>query len=119
MLIRRNDSAAELKGHPEYRFRVGITVPLRTPDERGLPTTEESNQLNAIEDSLSNLLQADERSLQVLAITTGGMREFVFYSRDSAHAEAVLRDNQSAPSGHELQSYVSEDPQWQLYAQFA
>ena len=48
MLVRRNDSAAQLRGHAEYRYRIGVAVPLKAPDERGLPSDEESGQLNAI-----------------------------------------------------------------------
>src|SRR4051812_29643295 len=80
MLVRRNDSAKQLRGHPDYNHRVGIAVPLRAPDECGLPRSAEMSQLDAIEDLLSARLEANQDSLQVLTLTTGGMREFIFYT---------------------------------------
>lgn len=119
MFLRRNDSAAQLSGHNEFRSRVGIAVPLRAPNADGLPEEEELNQLNAIEDSLASRLEAEQKSLQVLAITTSGMREFIFYTRDSEAARLVLEALRSEVTSHELQSYIAEDPKWALYREFA
>jgi len=98
---------------------VGIAVPLRAPNADGLPEEEELNQLNAIEDSLASRLEAEQKSLQVLAITTSGMREFIFYTRDSEAARLVLEALRSEVTSHELQSYIAEDPKWALYREFA
>ena len=119
MIVRRNDSAAQLRGHVEYRYRIGVAIPLKEPDERGLPSNEESSQLNIIEDKFTEALERDRQCLEVLVITTGGMREFVFYSRDAAAAKSILEANTKSASGHELQSYIAEDPDWGVYAQFA
>jgi hypothetical protein len=119
MFIRRNDAARSLRGHPEYRFRVGIAVPLKAPDEHGLPNAEEMEQLNAIEDLVSSRLEDGKQSLMVFAITTGGMREFVFYSRNGEAAASTLEALRSEVHTHELQGYVAEDPKWSGYRQFA
>jgi hypothetical protein len=119
MFVRRNDSASELLGHSEFRFRVGVAVPLKAPNEDGFPGNDEMEQLNVIEDTLSSRLEAEQQSLQVLAITTGGMREFVFYTRDAAAAKAILEQLRATESTHELQGYIAEDPKWSAYRQFA
>jgi hypothetical protein len=117
--VRRNATAALLAGHPEYRFRVGVAVPLRGPNSDGLPTNEEMEELNVIEDSLCRCLEREQEALQVLAITTAGMREFVFYARSPALVGPCLTSLRSRITTHELQSYVEEDPKWSLYARFA
>jgi hypothetical protein len=119
IFVRRNTSAASLARHPEYRFRVGVAVPLKAPKPDGLPTDQEMNELNAIEDHLCECLEQRQESLHVLAITTGGMREFVFYTRSPARVGPNLAELRSKVTTHELQSYVAEDPKWSVYAQFA
>jgi len=119
MYVRRNASAAQLSGHVEYKYRVGVAVPLNNPNEYGLPGSEENEQLNAIEDDLVSRLEAEQRSLQVLAITTGGMREFIFYTRDHLFSQAAFESLRDEVTSHELQAYIKEDPAWVAYDQFA
>jgi hypothetical protein len=118
MFLRRNDSAAQLAGHPDYKHRVGIALPLRAANEHGLPSNDEINALNLFEDSLNSRLEANERSIHVLAITTGGMREFVYYTRDPEGTKTIIESVRKETTSHEVQSYIAEDPQWQLYKQF-
>jgi len=119
IFMRRNDSANALAGHTEYRFRVGVAIPLLKPNEDGLPSSEEMDQLNAIEDALQTRMEAGQDSLQVLAITTGGMREFVFCTRAPERARESIEQVRMSSAPHELQSYVEEDPKWELFKQFA
>jgi len=119
MWVRRNDSAKQLRGHPDYNHRVGIAVPLRAPDEKGLPGSAEISQLNAIEDLLSARLEANQDSLQVLAITTGGMREFIFYTRAAQTLQPVLEKLQLEVVTHEVQCYIEPDAEWSIYEELA
>jgi len=117
--VRVNVSAAHLARDPRYRTRVGIAVPLKAPTPAGLSTTSESGQLEALEDALCFSLEAAQTSLHVLTITTAGMREFVFYTRSASEAQAAITALQEQISSHVLQSYVEDDPQWEVYANFA
>lgn len=118
MFIRRNDSAVGFAGHPDFKFRIGVAIPLIAPTEDGFPTNDEMEQLNVIEDALTEQLEIEQRALHVLAITTSGMREFVFYSRVPASAEAIVENLRAKISTHEPQSYVTEDAKWELFKQF-
>ena len=119
MFVRRNESAGSLAGHVDYKFRVGIAIPLKNPNSDGLPSNSEMEQLNVIEDELCEGLEREQASLQVLSITSHGMREFVFYTRSPSLASAAIEGLREKTQTHEIQSYVAEDPQWQVYAQFA
>lgn len=119
LFARRNDSAAILAKHPEFRFRVGVAVPLNYPNEHGLPSADEILQLDVIEDALTAQLEAGRQSIQVLVITTDGMREFVFYTRDSALAKSVIEALKTTIKSHEIQWYVDEDPEWKVYKTFS
>ena len=117
--VRVNVSAAQLARDPRYQTRVGVAVPLKAPTPAGLPTASESDQLDALEDALSGSLEVQQTSLHVLTITTAGMREFVFYTRSPNEARATIAALQGRISTHELQSYVADDPQWEVYATFS
>ncbi len=39
IFVRRNTSAASLAGHRDYRFRVGVAIPLKEPNPDGLPSS--------------------------------------------------------------------------------
>lgn len=119
MLVRRNDGGKQLAAHPDYRYRIGIAFPLRAPDEYGFPGEREAADLDAIEDTLQERLEDGQRSLQVLGISTGGMRELVFYTRDPRYAEEVIASVRASVRTHEVQSYVEEDPEWRLFSDFS
>ena len=106
IFVRRNASAASLAGHRDYRFRVGIAVPLKSPNSEGLPSDSEMNELNTIEDGLCERLERERASLHVLSITTQGMREFAFYTRYPSMVTPVIENLQSQVVTHELQRDV-------------
>ena len=118
MYVRRNESARALLGHKDYRHRIGVAVAVYRPAEDGLPDSEDFEALAGVEDSLCTLLEKDQLSLLVLAITTGGMREFVFYARDAAAASHVKELRVLFPD-RKITSYVAEDSEWELYSQFS
>jgi hypothetical protein len=109
-------------GHPirvTHNHRVGIAVPLLSPDSRGLPQGEEFSALSEIEDALSAALESGAKSVHVLSITTSGMREFVFYTCDPVWAEGTFRSVQGQVHTHELQLSIESDPEWSVYQQFS
>ena len=118
MFVRRNDSGAELQGHADYKFRVGVAIPLLEPRPDGLPTKEEMETLLRIEDALSDRLQRNQASLQVLSITTNGMREFIFYTRSPSIVPTAVQGVQAQFPSHHVQHYVQEDRKWTVYRQF-
>jgi hypothetical protein len=120
IFVRRNDSAKQLRGHAKFSSRVGIAVPLQAANEHGLPGSEEAAQLDTIEDLLCSRLQENQESLLVLAITTGGMREFVFYTRRRAsETQSIIEKVKGEVHSHELQCYIADDPAWSIYDEFA
>jgi hypothetical protein len=102
-----------------YSHRVGFAVPLRTPDSRGLPQGAEFEDLARIEDLLASTLESEGASIQVLSITTSGMREFVFYTCDPERIQAVVPTLQAQVRSHQLQSYIEPDPDWSVYQEFS
>lgn len=119
MIVRRNNSVKQYVANSEYLYRAGIAIPLLESNNVGLPSEEEMKSLNLIEDELSRQLEKDEISIQVLAITTNGMREFVYYTRNPKIIEQAIYNVQSKFSSHEIQFYVKEDKEWSIYKEFS
>ncbi len=119
MFVRRNDSAKQLAVDSRFAYRVGIAIPLVAPNKFGLPSDEEIESLNRIEDELCRQLERDDLAVQVLSITTNGMREFIFYTRDPKTAEQSINNVRTQFSSREIQSYTAEDKEWSLYQEFA
>lgn len=109
IFIRCNESASVLM-NSDFRFRVGVAMPLHSPNEHGLPGSEEMAELNAIELELTSQLENGKDAIMVLAITTGGMREFIFYSRDSSNAAPAIGRAQQNITTHKLKIMLPQMP---------
>jgi len=117
MIVRRNTSAADGAGDPRFHVRIGVAVPFLSPDAQGMPGVDEHVALGELEDALFDEFQSARRAIGVLTITTGGMREFVFYAEETTWLEASLERVRSGRR-YVLQSYTARDPSWKLYGQF-
>ena len=58
-------------------------------------------------------------SIQVLAITSGTFKEFVFYVKDASTIEAIRKEAIEKFTPYEIQCYGEKDPKWQLYSRWA
>jgi hypothetical protein len=114
-IVRINKGVAPVAGHPSFRHQVGVAVPFRAPDANGFPNREESVELEAIEDRLAAELGTDRLCLYAAAITTGGMREFVFYSSDPAATHDRLERLGREIQSHQLQHIIQPDPKWRVF----
>jgi hypothetical protein len=117
LLVRLNMSVEPFRGHPELSHQIGIAIPFRAPDEQGMPSEAEFEELNQIEDLLFDALEIATRSIVVAVITTKGMREFVIYAREPAEIrERLLALKARITSAHEVQMISRPDPSWSTFA---
>lgn len=114
MFLRYRSDAKKMAGHPDFPYQIGIAVPLLRPNEYKLPTNEEAEQLNAIEDDLIATLKKDPNLSEVLIITTNGMREFVFYAREwkPEYYENQVKEVEKRHEEHQLQFIMQQDEKW-------
>ena len=116
MFVRFNGGFGGFRGKSRYPHQVGIAVPLKKPLETGLPTAQEISELAAIEDAICEVLEAEKESLLVLVVTTGGMQEFVLYTRSPEKVKLKFERLRGEITGHEIQLMIQEDKDWQVYA---
>jgi hypothetical protein len=119
MLIRRNESARQISETHGYDHRVGLAMRVLAPKEDGLPTKEELEILYKIEDELRALFEQEQDSIHVLAITTSGFRELVFYTRNPKKVETLLSGYHQRYGERDPKSYIDEDKEWSVYRHFS
>lgn len=118
LIARANVALKPFVGHPRYSHQVGIAVPFRSPDENGFPMSDEAAELMDIEDRICSELEGGNESLFAVVITTGGMREFVFYTSNPQGVEVKLKNLSETIQGHTVQGMVKPDKAWTVYNQF-
>ena len=118
MFLRINKGLLPLAGKPPFQDRFGVTVPFRAPNENGLPNNSESEDLNRIEDDLLTTFTSSGKTLFAIVITTGGSREFVFYTSVAPDIAPAMERLKKQITSHELQFYVQPDKNWDVYRSF-
>ncbi len=119
LIIRYNESAQSWVGHSELPIKLGFAIPLNSPNEGGLPDPGENEQLNDIEDTIVREIEARTRALHALALTTGVMKEFVFYIPRGTDIKSIHEGIQTSVATHEVQCMAINEPKWDSYRQFA
>ena len=115
IVVRLNAGLAPLAASGTYPFQAGIAVRLNAPDERGFPSAEDSAALGRFEDEFVEALCGDTSVVFAAVLTTGGMREFVFYASDEALLRERFRAWAATPKSHRVQLMVRRDPRWATY----
>lgn len=119
MIVRFNETAKSWAKHPALDIRVGFAVPLNQASLNGLPEPEENQQLSLVEDTILSHVQKLAPSVQVLAITTGTFKEFVFYVGNAAGIADVHQQIKSDVTTRDVQCIAERDPKWSVYDVFA
>lgn len=118
LLVRFNEAGRELAGHPGLPIKLGFAVQLHRPHEGGLPDADENEELGVLEDLIAQRVLADAVGLHAMTLTTGTMKEYVFYiapGLDIARLHAALRKDVAT---HDLQCMAVEEPGWASFRAF-
>lgn len=118
LLVRFNESAAEWAGHPDLPIKLGFAVPLNRPNEGGLPDAAENAELLSIEDVICRHVSEKAVGLHVLTLTTGVMKEWVFYVARGADIATLHANVRSAVVSHDVQCMAVEERRWESYRGF-
>jgi hypothetical protein len=119
LIVRFNETAKEWVAHPEMPIKLGFAIPLNRPNETGLPHPDENKQLGQIEDVIVREVEDKARGIQVLVLSTGTMKEFVFYIVAGADIKTIHKAVQSHVSTHDVQCIADHEPAWDSYTAFA
>jgi Family of unknown function (DUF695) len=90
---------------------------LHSADAQGLPESDESEQLNAIENEICKLLEPQNESLFVATLTCGGIREFVLYTTNADAVKRKFKLLQDRTLSHRIHLKIQPDKDWHVYSQ--
>jgi hypothetical protein len=117
MIVRSNAGYRKFGNVPGYDHQVGIAAPLKKAETTGLPSPAEDALLGEVEDVICSSLEEHAESLLVAVISTGGMREFVFYTREPQRVQQRFELLRTRITSHEIQLVIQPDRTWRIYAQ--
>jgi hypothetical protein len=114
-ILRLNQTAKDLRGHPALPFQFYLTIPIVAPKPDGLPTPEEHDGLAVVETAATTLLESANESILVAVVTTEAKKDMIFYSSNTQGVEAkIARLRQDHPS-HTFQLEIQRDPNWKVF----
>ena len=119
MIIKVNNGLKSLAGHGLLQHQVGIAVQINKPLTNGLPDDEEETHLDNIEETLITELKESNLAVFAVVVTTGGLREFIFYTHNPKAIENSFNKLEQRITSHALQLNIQRDKQWMLYKQYA
>lgn len=117
--IRVNQGLEDVIGHKDLQHQAGITVAILNPMKNGLPDKEEDTQLKKIEKIINSELNEKGIALFAAVVTTGGAREFIFYTGNPKAVESSFKILTGKIYSHTLQLNIQKDTKWLVYKQFS
>lgn len=98
-----------------FPWHLRISIDCVSLGSNGMPTSEEADTLNQLEDSIAASLQADENAIFLARITARGERALLYRVQDPEKANKILQTLTSASSTLREWDYRMEhDSGWEL-----
>lgn len=118
LLVRMATAYRELGHVPGYEHKIVEVIPLQNPPPSGMPQGEEFDALKEVELSVCSMLEAENESLKVLAITGCGTRDLIFYTRNPDQARTKIKEARKLISSHKIDVAIEPDKNWEFYRFF-
>ena len=95
-----------------------ISLQMINPNENGLSSKEEFEQLNEIEDRLQEFILKNHSSVYAGRLTNNGHRNFYFYMGDPTLYDKTISDAMVAFPSYTYDFGMKEDKEWDSYLEF-
>ena len=102
----------------EFPYKLAFAMPIKQITSAGVPTAHELDQLNAAEDLLRLETPKRFNGLHCMTLTTGLMREVVFYVQPQPHAEQLANAIAQKVASHAVQVCYEPEPNWESFRYF-
>lgn len=106
---------APIKSKPTI---VWVSVKMNAPDEEGLSSNQEYDQLIDIEDRLISFVTEKHHAVYAGRLTSNGKRDFYFYMGDTLLYDKTVSESMVAFPFHDFDYGHKEDPDWNNYFDF-
>ncbi|MDE6629570.1 MAG: DUF695 domain-containing protein [Muribaculaceae bacterium] len=112
--VRKN--VAAFRGNPKFRYRIEVTWRYE-PDEKGMPSEELSEQMEAVGETLEAVFHKDPVAVLTGIYTGDGARDLVFYSLSLHIFQRKFNEALAEFPPLPLEFSAEEDPDWEEYSQ--
>jgi len=119
IVVRINEALLPYVGKTDYTMRIGFAIPLKQPNEDGLPNQDENKIIEEIEDKITQIITKNKTAIEAMAITMGTFKEFVFYSKPDFNIKNAHETLKKEIISHDVQCYASMDDNWATYTEWA
>jgi hypothetical protein len=118
LMVRMATAYRDLGSVPGYEHKIVVVIPIQNPQPSGMPQGDEFDALKSVELSICNMLETENESLCVLAITGCGTRDLIFYTRNPEKAREMIARAQESILSHKIDADIEPDRGWELYGFF-
>jgi hypothetical protein len=114
MIIRIRSKLDSAKGKKLFPHMMRMSWSFQTPNQIGMPSKVEADELSAFEQRLEERFESDLQSVLTIAITQSGFREWYFYTND---IDEFMTRLGSVPHKNEnpIEIYFTNDENWKYY----
>jgi hypothetical protein len=118
LIIRYNLTAKDWLAHPDLSIKLGFAIPLINPTHEALPQPSENSQIDQIEDIIRHEVLTTVIGLHALSLTTGHMKEFVFYINPTPEIGKIHTRIKQQVQTPDVQCMAIREPDWDSYRKF-
>ena len=105
-------------GFSRQQQPIRIILAWNYDSETGMPTTDERERMDIMEDALAPMVERDGFASLVLVSTGEGLREWTYYA--GSEDEFMIRLNRGLADQPRfpIDIHISDDAQWAMYDEF-
>lgn len=118
LYLRLHYASLECPQTKEFPYKLAFAMPIKQPTTAGVPTADELDQLNAAEDLLRLETPKLFKGMHCMTLTTGLMREAVFYVQPQPRAEELANAIAQKIASHAVQVCYEPEPNWESFRYF-
>lgn len=99
----------------EYPVRLNVFWSMRTPNDEGLATKAELDELHIFEDRLVAAVEQDKSTLLAAVLTGRAEREFVFHLKQPQLFLKHLTEMPQEEERYPIEIHQTDDPDWAYF----
>ena len=98
--------------------RLRVQIPMNTLDENGLPSPQEFEALNNVDESVSTALVEKTEAIYAGHLYHEGVMTLYYYAGEDSRFDSVLSEAMSAFPNYKHGSQIDRDENWEFYRDF-
>ncbi|KKL95621.1 hypothetical protein LCGC14_1852770 [marine sediment metagenome] len=99
-----------------YRNMIAITWKFKS--ESGMPSSEEKERMNDLEDSISSLVESKSQAILTIVVTGNEVAEWQFYAKSQEDFMGLLNQALAGKEVFPIEVSLQKDPEWAAYNKF-